>query len=75
MIRKIKLSYPCHEGIQGRYVYGPIILIFALNRGEWLTLCPGHFGLGKNPYTHSIGCWVGSIFGEEKSLAASEFKT
>jgi len=53
----------------------PVFLILALNGGEQLTLGPGHFGLGKNPYTHSVGCWVGFILEKKKSLAASEFKT
>jgi len=39
----------------------------ALDGGEWLALCPGHFIPGKGaPGTHWIGEWVG----HRESLAA-----
>jgi hypothetical protein len=55
------------EAYKGSIFMAPL-LILALYGGEWLTLCPGHFSLGKNPYTHSIGCWVGSIFWRRKNI-------
>jgi hypothetical protein len=59
------------KAYRGSIFMATVFVILTLNGGEWLTLCPGHFGLGKNPYTHSIGYWVDSIFGEEKKISCS----